>query len=303
MKNLIYLLLALPLLLTSCSNDESAAMSEETVQMSFRTEVPTKMGTRASSGLTVDKVVCAVFESGNEISALRTTVDAGDGSSITFSPQLIKGRTYNIVFWAMKDGSYDVSDLTAIARAANGPANETDYDAFTATTEITVQNADTKAVTLTRPIAQLNIGITEGDWTAVTSKFNMTPKTVKISFDAQDTYNALAGEVVPGYNTLTYNLNATGDVFTCKEIDYRNIATCYIFAESSTQSQLVDLTYSVYDESDNAIREDAQIIHIPIQANYKTNVVGGLLTGTITYEIALSGSEFLTDDDHNKVIE
>ena len=69
MKKLFYLLLATPLLLASCSNDEEVA-SEEIVQVSFSTELPGRIGTRAASTLNVNKVVCAVFENDTEINML-----------------------------------------------------------------------------------------------------------------------------------------------------------------------------------------------------------------------------------------
>ena len=50
----------------------------------------------------------------------------------------------------------------------------------------------------------------------------------------------------------------------------------------------INLKYSVYDTSDQPIRSDVDIIHIPVQRNFKTNIVGGLLTGTISYGISIS---------------
>ena len=74
MKNLIYLLLALPLLFTSCRNEDMAT-SEEAVQVSFCAEIPQPMGTRASSTLSVDKVYCAVFENGIQDQTLIGSLD------------------------------------------------------------------------------------------------------------------------------------------------------------------------------------------------------------------------------------
>ena len=156
MKNLIYLLLALPLLFTSCSNEDMAT-SEESVQVSFCAEIPQPMGTRASSTLSVDKVYCAVFENGVEVNTLRREVDVVDGQPIVFAPRLIKGRTYDIVFWASKAGAYDVTDMTAITRATGSTATEADFDAFTAHIDVFVSNDNQpKPIVLTSPLAQLN---------------------------------------------------------------------------------------------------------------------------------------------------
>ena len=181
MKKLFYLLLATPLLLASCSNDEEVA-SEEIVQVSFSTELPGRIGTRAASTLNVNKVVCAVFENDTEIKNLREVIDITEAGSIEFAPRLIKGRTYDVVFWAMKDGCYDVSDMTAITRVSGGTSSESEFESFTESVEIEVTGSKSETVTLKRPYAQLNLGVTADDWNAVANEntFNMTPKKMVI---------------------------------------------------------------------------------------------------------------------------
>ena len=51
----------------------------------------------------------------------------------------------------------------------------------------------------------------------------------------------------------------------------------------------LNLTLSVLDQNTPAqsIREDVQIQYVPFQRNYKTNLVGGLLTGTVTYNVSI----------------
>lgn len=219
MKNLIYLLLALPLLFTSCSNEDMAT-SEESVQVSFCAEIPQPMGTRASSTLSVDKVYCAVFENGVEITNLRQDIDIVESQSIIFAPRLIKGRTYDIVFWASKAGAYDVTDLTAITRTTGSAATESDFDAFTAHIDVFVSNDNQpKPIVLTRPLAQLNLGVTPEDWDGVASvsTFNMTPTNITISLTGKDTFNALTGLVTGDDKSISYNLPVSGSEFTIEE--------------------------------------------------------------------------------------
>lgn len=286
MKKLIYLLImALPLFLASCNNDDMV-MGEETVEVSFRAELPQVMGTRAASSLTVDKVYCAVFEQGVEVANLRASVNVVEGQEIKFTPRLIKGRTYRVVFWAAKEGAYNVDDMTAITRNPGKP--EADYDAFTATTEITVMNTMTQAITLMRPLAQLNMGVTTEDWKGMTT-LAMTPTGITLSLNAKDTFNALAGEAVGEDKEITYNLNVSGEEFTCLDNTYKKIAMCYVMMDATQQADKtnVDIRYTITDQKGAAIRSDVSIYAIPLQSNYKTNVVGGLLTGTVTYTISL----------------
>ena len=301
MKKLIYLLLAMPLWFTSCNKEEGMA-SEETVQVNFSTELPKRIGTRsATTGLTVNKVVCAVFEDDEEISTLREVIEIQEGEDIVFAPRLIKGRTYDVVFWAMKDNNYDVEDMTAITRNTESTATESDLDAFTESVEIEVTGSKSETVMLRRPLAQLNLGVTEDDWNAVASEktFNMTPTKMVITMTGKDTFNALAGTSTGEDVEITRNLTVSGSELTAGEETYKSIAMCYVYPEADKEN--IDITYTIYDQNEKAIRQDVTIQNIPLENNYRTNVVGGLLTGTITYTITFE--EEFEEDEKNETRE
>lgn len=288
MKKLLMMLIALPMLMMSC-NDEMA-LSEETVEVSFEAEIPALIGTRAVDGLTVNKLVCAVFENGQEIEKHRTTIGVTPASDITYSPRLVKGRTYKVVFWAMRDDNYNVEDMTCITRSATGSDDEADYDAFTATSEVTVVNAESKSVSLTRPLAQLNIGITADDWTTASNIFGQTPTTCKISYTAKDAFNALEGVAVGNDAEVVRTVAASGNDLTVEGVayTYKHLGSCYVLMAEDNQTTL-NLTLSVLDQNTPAqsIRKDVLIRNVPFQRNYQTNLVGGLLTGTVTYNVSI----------------
>lgn len=297
MKKLIYLLLAMPLLFTSCSNDEEMA-SEETVQVSFSTELPKRIGTRAgTTDLNVNKVVCAVFEDGEEISTLREVITIQEGEDIVFAPRLIKGRTYDVVFWAMKDKNYNVNDMTAITRASETTAAESDFDAFTESVEVEVTGSKSETVTLKRPLAQLNLGVTLDDWNAVASEetFGMKPTKMIITLTGKDTFNALTGATTGEDKEVTYTLDVSGEDLVAGDETYKSIAMCYVYPDAGQEN--IDITYTIYDQDNDVIREDVTIQNIPLENNYRTNVVGGLLTGTITYTITFE-KDFNTTENN-----
>ena len=278
------------------------ATSEESVQVSFCAEIPQPMGTRASSTLSVDKVYCAVFENGVEITNLRQDIDIVESQSIIFAPRLIKGRTYDIVFWASKAGAYDVTDLTAITRTTGSAATESDFDAFTAHINVFVSNDNQpKPIVLTRPLAQLNLGVTPEDWDGVASvsTFNMTPTNITISLTGKDTFNALTGLVTGDDKSISYNLSVSGSEFTIEEKTYKNIAMCYVLPDA--QKENFDITFSINDQNGDAICSNVAINAVPLQANYKTNVVVRLLTGTVTYNNITLQPEY--NNTENKEIE
>lgn len=297
MKKLIYLLLAMPLLFTSCSKDEKMA-SEETVQVSFSTELPKRIGTRAgTTDLNVNKVVCAVFEDGEEISTLREVITIQEGEDIVFAPRLIKGRTYDVVFWAMKDKNYNVNDMTAITRASETTAAESDFDAFTESVEVEVTGSKSETVTLKRPLAQLNLGVTLDDWNAVASEetFEMKPTKMIITLTGKDTFNALTGATTGEDKEVTYTLDVSGEDLVAGDETYKSIAMCYVYPDAGQEN--IDITYTIYDQDNDVIREDVTIQNIPLENNYRTNVVGGLLTGTITYTITFE-KDFNTTENN-----
>ena len=284
MKKLLMMLIALPMLMMSC-NDEMA-LSEETVEVSITAELEGVANTRANgeSTLSVNNVVCAVFENGEEIRGLRKTIT--DMSQLTYSPRLIKGRNYQVVFWAMRNDNYNVTDMTCITRSATGSDDEADYDAFTATSAVTVDNAEPKRVSLTRPLAQLNIGITAEDWTTASDIFDQTPKTCTISYTAKDAFNALEGVAVGNDAEVVRTVAASGNDLTVGNVTYKHLGSCYVLMAEDNKTNL-DLTLSVLDQSAQNIREDVQIQYVPFQRNYQTNLVGGLLTGTVTYNVSI----------------
>ncbi len=267
----------------------------ETVVVNLCPEIPGMMATRAVNDLTVNKLVCAVFDEDQEI-VVSETIAITDPADIHFSPRLIKGRTYDVVFWAMKEGSYNVDNLSQIYRVEGKP--EVDYDAFTATTKITVESSETIAVTLTRPLAQLNIGVTEDDWNAVVA-LGQTPASTSITYESYDAFNALTGGLLMrNYGSITRTAPASG-TFDVGSTTYKSLGSFYVFVDGTTETSLSDIMFTIKDGSGDNIRSNVQIVNVPIQRNYKTNIVGGLLTGTITYNISLGG---FADEDKNQTL-
>lgn len=301
MKKQFILLLTAVALLVSCSNDNTN-FEGEAVQVSFCAEIPQAMGTRAAAGdLVVNKLVCAVFDKNdNEIATLRKTIDIIDGQDPVFSPRLIKGNSYKIAFWAMKDGCYDVRDMTNISRISDEDKNETDYDAFTYATEIEVLNSEQKEVTLTRPFALLNAGISSEDWDAVTTTFGLTPTTTVVTFQGKKCFNALTGEPVGTAGQISYEMPVSGTV-TVEGKEYKSIASCYIlpdFLPFQTTDVKPLIYFTIKDQAGNDIRS-VEIPSVTLQSNYKTNIVGSILTGTVSYRISIENA---FTNEHNQDI-
>ena len=297
MKKQFILLLTAVALLVSCSNDNTN-FEGETVQVSFCAEIPQAMGTRAAGDLTVNKLVCAVFdENDNEITTLRDQIEIKEGQDPVFSPRLIKGNKYQIAFWASKAGAYDVTDMKNISR--NDGYNEAEYDAFTYATEIKVLNSEQKEVTLTRPFALLNAGISSEDWNAVTNTFGLTPTTTVVTYSGKKYFNALSGEPVGTAEEIKYTMPVGGTV-TVEGTTYNSIASCYILPDFlPVQATDVKSIYFTIKDQNEVIRS-VEIPSVTLQSNYKTNIVGSILTGTVSYTINIKND--FANEEHKKDI-
>ena len=78
-----------------------------------------------------------------------------------------------------------MENITRLASTATNGLTEEDYDAFTfATDYFTVGDTPiSENVTLTRPFAQLNLGITESEWNLVQNTFGQKPAKIDILID------------------------------------------------------------------------------------------------------------------------
>ena len=298
MKRLIYLLLALPLFV-ACSNEEFDAMERgEEVQVTVTTEVPVVNTRAVIAGTQIDEVVCGVFENDVEITGLRTVVPVPADGVLKFTPTLINGHTYTIVLWAHTSGSFNTENLTAITRKPG--KDEALYDAFTTAHEFTVNGSGNIGVTLQRPFAQLNIGVSQEDWDAVADAetFNLEPKKVNLTVNnAATKYNALTGKGVETDQTLSYDINVPANqTITSGGVTYRLLSQCYVLLESGFPN--ADVTYTISAEGDKFITS-GEFSQVPFDANHRTNILGRLMTGKIDYSITLNLAGFDTANDKN----
>ena len=116
---------ALMLSATSCSQDElvgNGTTGDEAV-VTFNVEMEGQIASRAiGDGQTVDQLFLAVYdESGNEITTLRQDETNNnyvivENLGAVAKVRLVKGQTYQFVFWAQKRGAghYNTDDMKAI---------------------------------------------------------------------------------------------------------------------------------------------------------------------------------------------
>lgn len=306
-KNIFSSILALASMLfaTSCSQDEliNESTNGDFVNATFTIETADGIGTRAvGDGTTVDKVACAVYDAYNneELESLRQDV-AITNKTATFSVRLAKGKNYRVAFFAYNEAAnaYDVTDLKSIKVNGNQLSNVEGRDAFTAYVDVTegeTMNAFTKEVTLKRPFAQLNLGIDDAEFAEAANagltvaKSKIVVSNVYNAFSAFD--NAVAENAVEG--SMTFELNAIPTeklkvTVNGEEKLYNYLALNYLLVgDNDTEKTLTDIKFTWESNNGDSNAESVtEFLNIPVQRNYRTNIVGKLLTSPTIFNIII----------------
>lgn len=289
------------LLGTSCSEDDLISGGKAS-GVSFNLTLEGSAQTKAiSDGSGADKLVYAVYdESGAPVNVFNTTnqkteenvSDFATGHSVKID--LAKGQTYQVVFWAQDEDckAYNTDDLTAVSINYEGLNNDETRDAFFKAVEVTVTGNENVDVELRRPFAQLNVGVTEEDWDkAVAAGIEIETSEVSIP-EAATKINLLTGAVSEPTN-ITYNLNAIPtDMLSVQGTDYKYLSMCYFLpnAETNGTGKVTlpsKVSFTFHPKKGNDIVFDQGLTDVPVQRNWRTNIVGKLLTGTIEFKVTI----------------
>jgi hypothetical protein len=311
------------LLATSCSNDDLQGMGANGnfVTARFNVTSPEGMNTRAiGDGETVNKVVCATYDArGVEMTDLRQYLEI-QGKQAQYSIRLAKGQDYRVAFFAYYDADgdnmpehYNIADLKNIEILGKQLSNVEERDAFTAYYDIehgaTMQPIE-KDITLYRPFAQLNLGSYKDDWAAAVSAGVTVNKTQVTVSNVYNAFSAYDDVVVGETSEVTFALNAlpaNGYEWLMADVDlngtpeeYKYLALNYLLVgDKNNEKNLTDIkfTWSTADgKSNDPVTE---FKNIPVQRNYRTNILGWLLTNPAVFNITID--ERFEEPDYNLV--
>lgn len=311
-KVTIFGMFAALMLANSCSDDNNVSQADSSLaQVTFKVSADGALTRAISDGTTVNELVYRVFDkNGNPIDALPLVkVSATDLSSgHTVALTLAKGQTYKVAFWAQKAGTtaYSVNDNMQVSVNYSGANNDESRDAFFNAVEITVNGDVAQTVKLKRPFAQLNVGSTTADWkAAVASGATFTESKVTVK-QAATRLNVLDGKVSGAADVnFTYatkpgeSLKVDADGDGTKE-DYKYLSMSYILpndATDGTQKTLASAEFTFKTDSGTEIVVKNGLQNLPLQRNYRTNIVGNILSGTTTFSVVVD-PDFFTPD-HN----
>lgn len=191
---------------TSCSHEALIEpVSGETSTVSFVVNTEDAVATRAvADGKTATKLHYAVWHSSGSIA--KEDVVELQNRSTTLNLTLAKGQTYTLGFWAQAENAHTVTIAENGVMTVDvnyGPNNAETFDAFTAHKTYTVAGNDIQNVTLKRPFAQINVGVTAENYTAAEAAGVKVEKSkVELQGTFGTKFNVISGAVTDTQNGL-----------------------------------------------------------------------------------------------------
>ena len=293
MKKYFLSIVALAGMLFATSCQESLVEPQVEGPTTFTVQLPDAMGTKAiGDASSVNTLFVEVYSNANSI--FKKSQEITNGST-TVSLDLIKGQEYQIVFWAQKENSY-ITDFTTQGLAEisipNTFHNNESGAAFYAY-ETFVIDGNAKTVTLRRPFAQLNLGTTEAS--LKTNAGNVTLESSSVTLTTATKFSTIYGAGTD-VQSRTYAANisfgdekltlANGDEYVYVSMDYLPVVNGGDVVELGVviETNLGTITHN--------------ITNVPIQKNYRTNIVGNLISSKTDFVVEVE-DEWAGEENYN----
>ncbi|MBO5419152.1 MAG: hypothetical protein J6A22_03615 [Bacteroidales bacterium] len=281
----------------SCQKEAPAAGNSGDVTVSISVEVPNVLETKAiAKAENADIVYYEVWTADwkKQLYPVDNTKLASEpvvDKKATVELTLVAGQTYNFIFWAQKEtcGAYDVNELkkvkvdyNVIANAGNSDVFDAYYDVET----ITVNGPINQTITLFRPFAQLNfgasrmdsdlgnitVGETEVTVTGLATVFNTIDGLGETEYAGAVTFKATGLAADPNVEKLVTNNS-----------EYTWVAMDYMLMMDDKTNVTVTAAFEV--EEIGVVNHN--ISSVPLQKNYRTNIVGDLFTTDAKLQIVI----------------
>ena len=300
MKTFKYLAAAaLTFLAVGCNKEQVTEVPDgQMVDVTFTAALPGEMATKAlGDGQTAKNLYVSVYENDADKTHLgdldKTAKFTDLKTQVTFS--LVKGKTYNFVFWAQAEGAtcYNIDDLKNIKISYEGAvANDETRDAFYATRkELKVNGALTETIKLYRPFAQVNFG-TADLFDAAAAGFIPAQSAFTATDVANvfDTFNAEGKVEGPATDKVTFakaEIPGGGETLVTKDgTKYLWMTMNYIIPVGKQgEKHISNVTAEFISEAGDAITASSP--QTPVQNNYRTNILGNLLTSQVIFNVEI----------------
>lgn len=275
-----------------------------------------QIGTKSyADGKTVNKVFVHVYQQeadGNlkyiapataGESATPSQVVDMTGGAAKYSTRLVTGQKYTFVFWAECLGTatspytYDPETKTVTVSYDGVAGNDETRDAFcNVLKDVEITGAYSSDVKLYRPFAQLNFGVTSEDYAAAKAAgLEVTAAQVKLT-NAATSLNLLNG-TVSGAADVTFAAAALPtETLSAAGATYKYVAMDYVLVGKGAKT-LSDVTLTLTATDTQSTTPEFTYSNVPLQANYRTNIVGNLFTSPAEVQIEITPGFETPDND------
>lgn len=293
MKKIFWIAAVVGLFAAASCQKESAKAGDAVVTLSI--EVPASLETKAIAKAENANIVYfevwnadwskQLYPVNNDALASEPVVD----KKATVELTLVADQTYNFIFWAQNEacGAYDVNELKKVKvnyDVISAKGNEDVYDAYYAVKALTVTGPINETITLYRPFAQLNFGASKMESSFGNIELGATSVTVN---SLATVFNTIAGVgETPATAPVTFaaeGLASTAEKLVTNNSEYTWVTMDYMLMMD--EKTTVDIT------ADFVVKEIGTVNHsissVPLQRNYRTNIVGDLFTTDAKLQIVI----------------
>ena len=300
MKKILLFTAALAALLSaaSCQKEEMGAVEAGNGNVTFTIQTPEDAVTKAiGDGTNVNIVYYEIYkadEKGQPVGEplVDDTVEMSNKeASLTLN--LLEDQKYVALFWAQVNGKdyYDVRNLLKVeALYPDTKSNLEERAAFYQKFVFSTENAVNETVTLVRPFAQLNIGTTL-ESLDMDYEVDVTASSVTVANPARffNVNNGVGHTATPAAVVFGEETNPQ-EALIVNNDEYEYVAMNYILVDGARSTVNVD--FSIVTDKGTVTKTVADV---PVAQNYRTNLLGNLLTKETKIEIVVD-ERFNTPD-------
>lgn len=290
-KNLFAMLTAATAMMafTACSSEEPVLDNSGDGTVLLTVALPENgLSSRAfSDGLSAPDLTYAVYLSGtNTVVKTEKLSKAFSSRQAALTLNLVKGKSYDVVFWADNSAAgytFDAAEQSVTVNYSGETTNADTRDAFFNHITFTVNGASQQNVVLYRPFAQINLGTADLDQATGDFGFPDLESALSVTTQVPDKLNLLTGKT-SGATTVSYSsaVPPTGETFPVE--GYKYVAMNYILVGDDEQPALIDCKYSFGETGIN----DLEVNNVPVRRNFRTNIFGNLFTDATSIHILIS---------------
>ena len=301
----------------SCQKENAGGnMDDQSSVVSINLTSPL-MGTKAfADGKTVDVVHVHVYKVGADNTLTYIAPGTGgtetpskdvpmeDSGNATYTTRLVTGQKYTFVFWAEKKNNdhytYNPATQTIAVNYASATGNDETRDAFYAVLKnVQITGAYSQSVELKRPFAQVNFGVTDEDMTAANAAGITVNKAAVKCTNVANQLNLLDGTVSGSEDVAFASADLPSETLSAANKTYKYVAMNYVLVGKNA-STLSDITLTLEASGATSATPEYTYTNVPLQGNYRTNIVGDLFTSPASINITVD-SRF--DGNNNEVIQ